>query len=199
MVAEVCEGARVIGVDASASFLASPGDTEVVCHDVTVLPFPTPAADLVYARFLLAHLASPDACVAGWTTLLRPAGRLLLDEVERIDAGPPALARYLEILAAVLRDEGHELYVGPALHPLELPAGCRRVSSGVVEVSPTTGEAASMFLLNLGIWRTRPGAHARADRDTLDDLAVALRELVDSPARGEIVWHMRQVAIERGG
>jgi hypothetical protein len=76
-------------------------------------------------------------------------------------------------------------------------AGSERVFSEVVEVRPTTGEAARMFLPNLGVWRTRPAAKARADEETFDTLADGLRGLADSDARGEIVWHMRQVVIER--
>jgi SAM-dependent methyltransferase len=161
------------------------------------LPFPTPAADLVYVRFLLAHLAAPETCAEAWATLLRPGGRLLLEEVDDIDAGPPALEGYLATVAGVMHDEGHELYVGRALHAMPPPPGSRRVSSHVVQVCPTTGEAARMFLPNLGAWRSRPAAHARADDETLDGLAAALHELVDSPARGEIVWHMRRIVIER--
>jgi trans-aconitate 2-methyltransferase len=198
MLARACPGARVIGVDESASFVGDAArDVEVVRHDVTALPFPTPAPDLVYARFLLAHLAAPEACVAGWTGLLRDGGRVLLDEVESIDVRLPALASYLSTIAAVMHDEGHELFVGPALDAMAPRAGSERVFSEVVEVRPTTGEAARMFLPNLGVWRTRPAAKARADEETFDALADGLRGLADSDARGEIVWHMRQVVIER--
>jgi hypothetical protein len=54
-----------------------------------------------------------------------------------------------------------------------------------------------MFLPNLGIWRDRPAARAHADDTMLDDLARELSELLDSDARGEIVWHMRRVVFER--
>lgn len=200
MVGSCCPGARVVGVDSSAAFVAHAGaaaDLEVVQHDVTSVPFPVPLADLVYARYLLAHLAMPETCVAGWITLLRAGGRLLLEEVERIDPGLPVFERYLATVAAVMRDEAHDLYVGRMLDTMAAPAGARRLYSATGEVRPTTGEAARMFLPNLGIWRARPAARAHADDTMLDDLARELSELLDSDARGEIVWHMRRVVFER--
>jgi trans-aconitate 2-methyltransferase len=199
MVAEACRAGRVIGVDSSMAFVARAGDVEIVRHDVTALPFPTPVADLVYARFLLAHLDSPEACASRWTSLVRSGGRVLLDEVEGIDVRVPAFAQYLATVAAVMRDEGHELYVGPALAAMAVPPSARRVCSEVVEVRPTSGEAARMFLPNLGAWRSRPAARARVSQARLDELAEGLMELTASDARGEIVWQMRHVAIERTG
>jgi SAM-dependent methyltransferase len=198
MLSGVLPGARVVGVEQSTELAGAAGDgIEIVRHDVTTLPFPTPSADVVYARFLLAHLDEPERCVDRWTTLLQPGGRLLLEEVERIDARREVLARYLETVAAVMRDEGHELYIGPRLDRLAPPVGTRVVSSDVREVHPTTGEAAGMFLPNLGIWRTRPAARARADAATYDELRDELTALLGSETREEIVWHMRQVVIER--
>jgi trans-aconitate 2-methyltransferase len=198
MLGSVLPAARVVGVEQSAELARAAGHgIEIVRHDVTTLPFPTPPADVVYARFLLAHLDEPERCVDGWTALLEPGGRLLLEEVERIDARREVLARYLDTVAAVMRDEGHELYVGPRLDRLTPPADARVVSSDVREVHPTTGEAAGMFLPNLGIWRTRPAARARADAATYDELRDALTVLLGLETREEIVWHMRQVVIER--
>ena len=53
-----------------------------------------------------------------------------------------------------------------------------------------------MFLPNLGIWRTRPAAAARADASTYDELRDGLSALTGSDERDEIVWHMRQVEVE---
>ncbi|HEY7137819.1 MAG TPA: class I SAM-dependent methyltransferase [Acidimicrobiia bacterium] len=198
MLGSALPAARVVGVDQSGALAGAAGDgIEILRHDVTTLPFPTPPADLVYARFLLAHLDEPERSVDRWTTLLEPGGRLLLEEVERIDARREVLARYLDTIAAVMRDEGHELYVGPRLDRLVPPAGAHVVASDVREVHPSTGEAAGMFLPNLGIWRTRPAARARADTATYDGMSEALAALVGSETRDEIVWHMRQVVIER--
>lgn len=198
MVAELCRGARVIGLDASDAFLAlADDDIEVMRHDVTVMPFPVPRADLVYARYLLAHLDEPNACVRAWSTQMRAGGRLLLEEVEAIEAGPAVFGRYLATVAAMMCDEGHELYVGPSLDTVAVAPGSRRVFSGLTEVRPTTGEAARMFLPNLGVWRSRPAVRAHADEATLDRLAAELQALTNSESRGEIVWHMRQTVFER--
>lgn len=68
------------------------------------------------ARLLLGHLADPGGAVVAWVSQLRPCGRVLLDEVERIDTTNPVPASYLEVSVAL---------VAP-LRPLHLLEGLAR-------------------------------------------------------------------------
>ena len=59
-----------------------PRGCEFICHDALAAPYPTGGADTIYARFLVSHLAEPEAAIGAIASQLAPRGRLLLDEVE---------------------------------------------------------------------------------------------------------------------
>jgi SAM-dependent methyltransferase len=207
LLARTLAPARTVGLERSRAFVAraanevghqfAAGAVAFAKHDVTRLPLPTGPADLLFARYLLAHLADPEARVAAWATQLRPRGRLLLEEVERIDTQVPALASYLEAAAALLRRGGTELYVGERLDRSPTPSGVRRVLSRNVTVAPPTAAVARMFALNLSVWRNHADLATERGAGTLDMLAGELRSLCDSPGSGEIVWTHRQIAYQR--
>src|ERR1700678_171599 len=97
MISEVTGALRVAGLDASEAFVRSaaargPGDFRVW---EAGSPLPLAGPDLIYARLLLAHLPGAPGLAATWASQLAPGGRLLLEEVERIDTGSPVFAEYL--------------------------------------------------------------------------------------------------------
>lgn len=55
---------------------------EFVEHDVTRTPFPagTSAADVIFARFLLAHLPDLGGTLSVWLAQLHSGGGLVLDK-----------------------------------------------------------------------------------------------------------------------
>lgn len=206
--ARACTPARTVGIDASAAFVVRArervGDevdgrpVAFVEHDVTATPFPTGPAELIFARYLLAHLPGPVEVAAAWSTQLAgPGSRLLLDEVERIDLTQPALATYLDISGEMLAARGNELYVGAVLGAMAAPAGTRLAVNRTCTISPTTGDAARLFAMNLATWRHDPWIAANVAAATIDRLAADLDALLGSGAVGEIVWTHRQVALER--
>ena len=78
---------RAVGLDNSASFIALAEQTQTdsvtfQLHDITEVPFPAGLSDLLYCRFLLAHLQDPAGTIDRWGTQLRQGGRLLIEEVE---------------------------------------------------------------------------------------------------------------------
>ncbi len=83
-------------MDTSAPFLtaareAAPAGVEFVEHDATQTPFPEPAlgADVIFARFLLAHLPDIAGTVFGWLAQLHPLGVLMLEETDAIETSNP--------------------------------------------------------------------------------------------------------------
>ena len=137
LLAEVLAPGRILGLDQSPSFVALAAGSgsppaEFAVHDVTVVPFPCPAADLVFCRFLLSHLPDPGAALAAWATQLAPGGLLLVEEVERIHTGQPALRSYLETAAALLAARGHTLEVGARLQRLPDPRGWSAATTGLL-------------------------------------------------------------------
>jgi trans-aconitate 2-methyltransferase len=197
---------RTVGLDASARMVqvaaaagGAPGRTlEFLRHDVTAVPFPVGPADLVYARFLMSHLSDPGTALAAWATQVVPGGLLLLDEVEWIHTGEPALATYLEVVAGLLQRRGHRLGPGPLLEALPDPPGLRRQASTVATLPVGVRAAATMFGLNLRVWGQDP--QVRADQGDLPArLGAELAALAAAPDRDGITWGMRQVVYHRTG
>ena len=197
IVAEVAEATRTVGIDLSESFIERARERvgakiELICHDVTLTPFPARPADLIFARLLLSHLPEPERQVARWLDELASGGILLSDEVERIETTLEPLARYLNLVEARISAGGGELYLGPRLDALRGGAGFRQRSSDAVRVAPPTSEAAKMFRLNLRAMRAEDRLAGIASSGELDRLGEELDELTRSNAAGEIVWTLRQ-------
>jgi SAM-dependent methyltransferase len=192
LLADVLHPQRVVGADVSEAFLDRARqrvpEAEFICHDVTE-GLPVENADLVFCRLLLAHLAEPEAVVAGW---LSRATVVAADEVEYIDSRDPVLRAYETIVVALVASRGGLMYAGPHVAGVE---GVR--SSRVREVEVRTGDAARMFLMNLKTWRTDPFIRESYPSEEIDELAAALDDLTASDAVGEIDWGLRQVVIER--
>jgi trans-aconitate 2-methyltransferase len=190
LLVDVLHPQRVVGVDASESFLEIARrrvpEAEFVVHDVTAgLPVAHP--DLIFCRLLLAHLADPESVVSRW---LEGGGVVAADEVEFIDSRNPVLRTYETIVVALVASRGALMYAGPRIAALP---GVR--SSRVREIDVCTSDAARMFLMNLRTWRTDPFIVDNYPAEEIDELAAALEELTTSEATGEIDWGLRQVVI----
>lgn len=203
LIVEAARPRRSVGLDRSRAFLEFARATlrgdgiAFLEHDITSLPFPVGPADLLYSRFTLSHLTEPAALVRTWTTQLAPAGLLLIDEVEWIDAQESTFASYLEIVAAMLRHDERELCVGPILQSADYGRTVRRERSAVVTVRPLTSRVATMFALNLQTWRDHPFVRSLIGRSDLDRLAASLKRLETADGDGTITWGMRQMALRR--
>jgi ubiquinone/menaquinone biosynthesis C-methylase UbiE len=84
------KGYEVGGVDVSASMLSFatprlPG--RIGLANASVLPFPDAAFDAVYAVWVMYHLADPQEVMAEVARVLRPGGRLLTMDRNRVDGG----------------------------------------------------------------------------------------------------------------
>ena len=187
---DVLRPARLVGLDLSEPFLALARAAvprgRFLRHDLHDLPWPQAPADLVYARYVLTHLADPEARLREWLSQLNPGGLLVVEENDWIACRQPVLARYLATVAGLLAGRGHDLYVGRRLAAAGMPR-----TSRVHEVSSPTAAVAAMFRLNLSSW----GRHTDADVARLDR---ELAELERSTDHGEIVWGLRQLVFERG-
>jgi SAM-dependent methyltransferase len=179
---------RIVGVDSSPSFLdqarAAVPRAEFEQRDLVVDGLP--AADVVYARYLLSHLPEPEARVADWQRSLRPGGRLLLEENTRLRIHHPVFRRYEDAVAEVMGTAGGDLYVGERLTPL-----ADRVT--LTTVSPPASGIARLFGMNLVTWGRRPAA---AGLD-VDALATDLRSLEASEEIGLVVFELAQLTIRR--
>lgn len=202
LLADTTHCAQAIGLDSSERFiaLAAQSVTErisFVRHDVTQIPFPTGQSDLIFCRLLLTHLQDPTSVIERWTTQLRPQGFLLAEEVEWIRPEHPLLRRYLEIQAALFRQQANELYIGPTLEQQQMNDGIRRRLSRIYHLPVSTRQAATMFSMNLPSWKHHPFIQQQYGT-IIDQLERDLRELAETPTSGsEIEWGLRQLAYER--
>lgn len=201
LIAEVLGSRRVVGVERSEDFLSkarsgTPEGVSFIGGDVTQMPLPHGGeADLIHARLLLAHLPQPETVVEDWLAQLAPGGLLLLQEVERIDTEHRAFRDYLEILEQMMVHHGQELYIGPRLDVST--EGPRRRMSRATPMHPTTGQAASMFSMNLTNWRENEFVKNHHSKEKIDHLANELSDLLASQARGEIRWGLRQIVLAK--
>src|SRR5262249_16699706 len=75
-------------------------------------PLPGPPADVIYGRFVVTHLGDPQAAVDRWGEGVPAGARLLLEEVDTLDADDEALRRYYELVAALQAAHGQTTTVG---------------------------------------------------------------------------------------
>lgn len=210
LLAEVIRAPHTIGLDKSEHFIklarnGAPAGVDFVLHDVTRARWPVgdgrgsgSLPDLAYSRLVLAHLADPAPIALGWLEELAPGGRLLLDEVEWIRTDEPVLVHYLDLATKLVSVHGSAMLAGPLIAGLDPSLVGRRLSSEVRECPVRVTEAAEMFALNLSVWRDDPVVSELVASDSeLEGLARDLADLGKSSLRGQIVWGLRQVVLER--
>jgi hypothetical protein len=163
---------------------------------VTADPLPGGPADCVYARFVLEHLRDRAVALGRWFAALEPGGVLLLEDPETIDTADDVFRTYLAITSGLMADRGGDLYVGRAVSAMAARLRARIVHDAAAEVAPATADIATIFGLNLEVWRSDPWVAARHARDALDALAAGLAERRTARDRGRIVWRLRQLAVE---
>ena len=204
LLAEMTRCTQTVGLDASEHFIAlAREDTtdriSFIQHDIMQVPFPVHSCDLIFCRMLLTHLKSPHAVIERWTTQLRPQGRLLLEEVERIRTEHSLFRTYLNIVDTMLVQQANQLYIGPALDQQQASNGLKRRMSRVYHLPVTTRQAATLFALNILVWKDNPFIQEHYEASKIEQLKRDLQELAEhATGEGEIEWGMRQIMYERG-
>ena len=194
---------RTVGLERSEAFVLrarvehAHHGLEFLPHDVTVLPFPTGPADVVFARYLLAHLPDPVTVRDGWLTEVRPGGRLLIEEIDHIDTAIDTFARYLDVVQQMSRGHDTELLIGPVLAAAKPPAGTELVADTLARISPDPRTVAHIFAMNLSVWRDDPWVLDHVDPQLVATLAAELDQLRSTAPSTGITWHHRQLAYRR--
>lgn len=197
LMADVSGAASAVGLDFSEAFigLCSRNRDERIDFlrwNVEQVPFPKGPADLIYARLLLAHLKDPAKIVKAWGTQLRTGGRVILDELERIDTTEATFKAYLDLAHARVALGGAELYAGPILRSGGGTSGLRLIEDRILRYPVRSSDAASMFSMNLTVWGADAVREGLLDELALASLSGALAELRSSAETGAIVWYLHQ-------
>lgn len=124
--------------------------------------------DLVYARFLLTHLADPAATVERMRDAVKPGGAVVVEDIDFAGhfSWPefPALRRYIQLYRETVRARGGDPDIGPRLPVLLAEAGLERIGIHVVQpaalagdiklLSPITLENIAQAVLDAGLATT---------------------------------------------
>jgi trans-aconitate 2-methyltransferase len=203
LVADVTGARQTVGLDTGAGFLDAARHSyprlKFAVHDVTVTPLPVTGPELLFARLVLAHIPDPAGQAVAWARELVPGGRLLLDELDGLDASHPVLCRYEELVGAVVADQGAPMHAGPLLHRERLQREDVAVRSSEASTLPVPVPiAARLYAMNLGVWRHGEFARSHFAAEELDELARGLTDLTRTGA-GVVDWRLRHVVLEHTG
>lgn len=170
---------RTTGLERSPAFLAQararaePGIRFVAC-DVQRPPFPVGDADLLFCRHLLAHVADLHAAVAGWADMVRPGGRLLIQETETLESDDPVLQRYYAAVSAVQAAHGQRIHVGRELDAAIAGGPWFTIDSRVTVVPMPAVAMARLHAMNVRTWREDGAAKLLFSPTDLDGLTAEL-------------------------
>jgi trans-aconitate 2-methyltransferase len=170
---------RTIGLEASERYLAearaaAAEGVEFLLEDVTTPSLAVPAAELVFCRFLLTHVADPAAAIRSFRRLLVPGGVLLLQETAALEASHPALERYYQLVGRLQAHYGQKLFIGLELEQLAQGSPFGVEHFVVQRFERSAASMAELHALNLATWRTDPFALEAFEPAELDDLAQSL-------------------------
>jgi SAM-dependent methyltransferase len=201
LVASTTQAERTVGLDASPAFVAraalrAPRGVAFVRHDVTRPPLPVDLPDVVFARYLLAHLPNPLVLADRWGAELARGGHLLLEEVETIETDLAVFADYLAIVTGMIASRGGRLDVGRDLAHAQLPSVGVTLSRAV-PIAPSTAVVARIFSMNLATWQHDPWVRSHVRATDLDRIAGELGSRLDDDSDGHITWTHRQVVYAR--
>ena len=188
---------QTVGLDRSHTFARRARATAGLgffVADVVDAGLPCRSPSLIYARLLAAHLSDPSGAIGRWATTLVPEGRVLVDDLESIEADGVFRSYLDDVALAVIRAQGGMLFVGPALHAATDPPGLARVHDEVAPVTPAPAETARVFAMNLAVLTENRELRPRPDLATELE-AIAAGERSCDPVR----WRFRQIAWERTG
>ena len=202
LLAQVLAPARLYGIDQSPRLLERaranvPAATELLAHDLGSGPLPVPPADVVYARFLLTHLAAPAELLRQWLQALRPGGVLLLEETAALHSANPIMTRYYELVAELQAHYRQTTYIGRELAALAQVAGATVLSARVEPIQLPAATMARLHALNIQTWGQDEHARSAFDRDELSQLASRLGQIADGAPSPPVTCEMAQVILTR--
>ncbi|MCB0583234.1 MAG: methyltransferase domain-containing protein [Phaeodactylibacter sp.] len=111
------------------------------------------SVDFAYGRFLMTHLDNPAALARKVRRMLKPGGRILLEDIDFAGhfCSPACRAfdQYVEWYTEAARRRGADPNIGPRLPQLVREAGFRNIQFNIVQPVFQTGEGKQMASLTL--------------------------------------------------
>jgi trans-aconitate 2-methyltransferase len=195
---------RVVGLDQSPRLLqqatreqANSRVSFLQC-DVSAPPFPLPAANVLYSRFLLTHLREPAEVVRAWARAAQPNALLVLEETAFMTGEHPAFPRYYALVERMQAHYGQRMYIGRELSALTTCAEWSQQSAEIAVAPLPAADMARLHSLNLSTWSSAPFAQANYDRAQLSALGAELSQIASSEVAAPAVsCGIAQVVLRR--
>jgi ubiquinone/menaquinone biosynthesis C-methylase UbiE len=202
LIQDVLSPDRTVGLDASEHYVGEArknhgSDLEFKVHDVVLAPFPVPAPDVMFCRFLLTHLRSLKEALRTWASIAAPGALLFVHETESLETNNPKLRRYYDLVAQLQDHYGQALLVGTVLEASFENSGWELVKSKRRVLEKPASEMASLHVANLRTWRHDEYAMRTFEADELDALEASLERISSRREDGDVVVNAARQIIAR--
>ncbi len=182
-----------VGIDADADLLdlarsdataAQASNVEFHCADASDLE--PSSYDATYARCLLSHVGDPAAVVRTMAFALRPAGVVIVEDIDFQGCFSFPVAepyqRYVEVYRETVRRRGGNADLGPRLPSLLRAAGLKGVEVSTYQASALEGDAKLIAPLTLERITQSAVEEGVASDDELRALATELYDFCADPS-----------------
>jgi SAM-dependent methyltransferase len=142
--------------------------------------------DGIYARFLLSHLAAPEAALAAFASRLAPGGVLAVEDIDASGhvAWPPdpAVHRYRKWLDLAMRRSGGDPDIGPRLPGLLQQAGFEQIQVHVVQPLALQGDTKRLAAATTAAMADTICAYGLASAHEVSETVAALGAFAADPS-----------------
>lgn len=189
------------GLDNSEAYIAYAGNKfpnlNFIKHDITKTPFPL-TADIMYTRFVLAHLRDVNNLLAIWANELNDHGMLFIEEVEDIQTDLDVFKKYLKTNIGLVNSQGADLFVGKSL---KYVSTANVVLNESVTIPVKNSQAATWFYPNtLSIWKGEKYILETLAQDEIYEISESLRDIKNNKTDdGDIAWVIRRLVLKKPG
>jgi ubiquinone/menaquinone biosynthesis C-methylase UbiE len=203
LIAERFPQARIVGLDSSPAFLEqatqlASQNMQFAQADVTERLAGGPY-DLIYERYLLAHLKDCRGALQMWSEYLSPKGVIASEENDRIETTHAAFTVYFNLVRSMLAHRGQVLDVGTQLESISEWWPLQKRFSECVSIRVPEPLAAQLFVPNLDNFRRQPYVCSNHSDTDIDRLRAGLSVVADRGDfsrtvtfwRRRIVWGLR--------
>jgi trans-aconitate 2-methyltransferase len=156
--------------------------------------WPIRNVDLVYARFILTHLAAPEALLAQAAAALRPGGMILVEDIDMAGRFSypecPSVTACADLYMALSRRRGGNPIIGRSLDLVLEKAGFMDVQTTVVQPFSRQGGAKDVAMLTFSAIADELEAEGLA---SADEIARISRELKEFNQRSDTIVSLPRI------